>query len=141
MDMNEILNFLLNVPVWAWIILAIIIVIIFGDRKRWEYEVKILFPAGIGRGEIEIEAVGNKIFKKREKKRVEIELDIEPAAQNKSYDIFLNGKKIHTITEKDTNSSRVRIKDEFYGDEPTQGDTIEIKNNGEVYFSGQLRKD
>ena len=141
MEINEILNFLKDVPVWGWIIVAIIILIIFGDRKRWEYEVKVLFPAGIGRGEIEIESVGNKIFKKREKKRIEIELDLEPDAQNKPYDIFLNGKRIHTITENETRSSRVRIKDKYNGDEPTPGDNIEIKSNSEVYFSGQLRKD
>lgn len=141
MEINEFLNFLKDVPVWGWIIGAIIILIIFGDRKRWEYEVKILFPAGTGRGEIEIESVGNKIFKKREKKRIEIELDLEPAAQNKPYEVLLNGNRIHTITENETRSSRVRIKDKFNGDEPIPGDNIEIKSNGEVYFSGQLRKD
>ena len=108
MEINEIINNLKEIPTWGWFILAVIIVILFGDRKRWEYEVNISFIDNFGHGEIEIEASGNKLFK-RERKRLEIELTLEPAAQNKQFDVFLNQNLIYTLSKHETRNKHVRI--------------------------------
>jgi len=141
MDINEIINFLKDVPTWGWVVFAIVILILFGDRECWEYEVKFSFIDGSGNGEIEIESVGNKIFKNREKKTIEIELNLNLEAQNKSYDIFLNRVLIQTINKNSTHSSRIIIRENFVGEEPSEDDIIEIKHSGTSLYSGKLRKD
>ena len=53
MDINEIIGLLSTIPTWAWIIVGFVLfVIIFGDRKLWELEVKYPMKPGVGRGEV-----------------------------------------------------------------------------------------
>lgn len=140
MNINDVIVFLQGVPVWAWVVFGIVVMIVFGDRKRWEYELNIPFTDGFGHGEIEIEASSNKLFK-REKQVIEIELELEPDAQNKVYDIFLNGDLIYSLSEHDTDNQNVRIHKKYTGAKPNNGDMIEIRHNSNVIISGKLHKD
>jgi len=143
MDLNtavEVMHWLEGVPTWGWVVLVIVILIIFGDRKCWEYEVKFSLVEGIGHGEVEIEAYTNKLSKKI-KKHIEVDLDLEPGGQNKAYEVFLNGIEILSIPEEKTATDRVRIHEKYEGVEPHKGDVIKIKSNNEDIFVGKLHKD
>jgi len=143
MDLNtvvELMHWLEGVPTWGWVILVVVILIIFGDRKCWEYEVKFSLVEGIGHGEVEIEAYTNKLSKKI-KKHIEVDLDLEQGGQNKAYEVFLNGIEILSIPEEKTSTDRVRIHEKYEGLEPHIGDVIKIKSNNKDIFVGKLHKD
>jgi len=64
--------------------------VFFGEREHWDYKVTFSFVEGVGHGEVVFESVSNKIFNK-ERKTIEIELELKSEAQNKVYEVFLNG--------------------------------------------------
>jgi len=65
MDIIEIVNMFKSVPGYVWIILAITIIVLFGQRKVWEFETK-FSSERIGHGEVEIECTSSKLGKKTE---------------------------------------------------------------------------
>lgn len=132
MDITDILNFFINLPFWGWIILFIIYVFIFGDRKLWEYEVKFPKEANIGRGEIELECL------KKKGTSIEVELELEPAYQHKPIEIFRNNLSIYTIEASLNNGKKIFIKQKTYLEEPKEGDAIQVKIDGKDAFSGRL---
>ena len=84
MDINQILELLSTIPTWVWVIGGIIfVVIVFGDRKLWELEVKFPHKQGIGRGEVEFECL------KKKGSSIEVEFQLEDLFQNKKIEIFL----------------------------------------------------
>ena len=138
--LSQTMSFLESIPGWGWVIIVIVMIIIFGDRKVWEFEVNFSLVEGVGHGEIEFESVSSK-FSKKEKKSIEIELKLEPAAQGKTYQVFLKGFPVHTISAAESNSSFVRIREKYEGNKPNQGDLVEVRCDKEVVFSGKLHKD
>ena len=139
MDLPEVINFLKAIPVYVWVILAIVVVIIFGQRKIWEFEVK--FSAeGIGYGEVEIECTSSK-FSKKENLTIEVDLGLQPEWRNKTYEVFLNGKSILKILDNESCSSMNKIRRKYQGDKPTADDLIEIRCDHKVVFSGTMKKD
>jgi len=139
MELLDIVSFLKMIPVYIWVIFAIIIVIIFGQRKVWEFEAK-FFSNGIGRGEVEIECTSSK-FNKTENLTIEVDLSLEPDWRNKVYEVFLNGSNILNISAEESYKSMNRIRRKYRGEKPEQNDLVEIKCEQEVVFSSKLYRD
>ena len=140
MDISEIISHLNEIPTWAWIVIAIVIIFFFGDRKKWEYEVNLSYQQGVGHGEVEIECVGKKVSQK-DKKYIEAELTLEPASQNKAYEVLLNGTPVLSIPASRTGSSRVFIRKPYTGSQPRKGDKIEVQCDNRTVLSSLLHED
>lgn len=132
MEFTDILNFLKDLPFWAWVILLILYAILFGDRKRWEYEVKFPLESGIGRGEIELECL------KKKGTQIEAAFNLEPAYHHKQIEVFRNQLSIYTIPPEKNNGKRIFIKHKTPLERPNEGDEITVKIGGQDAFSGRL---
>jgi hypothetical protein len=132
MEYTEILNFITSLPTWAWFVIGFILLILTGDRKLWEYEVKFPLQAGIGRGEVEFECL------KKKGSTIEIKLQLEPDYNNKRIDIMLNGLVVYTISEHDNAGKSIVINKKVPLEKPNEGDEVIIKIGGEKVFTGQL---
>ena len=139
MEITEIINLLKEVPIWAWIIFAIVITILFGDRELWEYEAR-FHDEAIGHGEFEIECKGRK-NRKRQKKTVELKLTLETDAQSKPYEVLLNGQPVLSLTVADTKTGHVFVREKYQGEEPRSGDQVEIRHNQQTVLVSTLHKD
>lgn len=133
MEISEILEMLSAVPIWLWIIGAVILVFaVFGESTLWDYEVKFPFEEGIGRGKVELEC-GNK-----KGPRIECLFEMSPSYQNISLDIFLGEEKIYTVPAEKNNSNRLYLREHISLDKPREGDLVVVKANQEAIFSGPL---
>jgi len=139
MEIIEIVNMFKSVPGYVWIILAITIIVLFGQRKVWEFEMK-FSSKGVGHGEVEIECTSSKLNKK-EKMSIEVDLGLEPDWRNKAYEVFLNGKSILKISESESASFMNVIRKKYAGEKPNVGDQIEIRCEQQTVFSGELYRD
>jgi hypothetical protein len=139
MEITEIINLLKEVPIWAWIIFAIVITILFGDRELWEYEAR-FNDQNVGHGEFEIECKGRK-NRKRQKKTVEVKLTLQPDAQSKPYEVLLNGQPVLSLSEADTGTAHVFVREKYQGEEPRPGDKVEIQHNHQTVLASTLHKD
>jgi hypothetical protein len=139
MEIVEIINLLKEVPIWAWVILAIIITILFGDRELWEYEAR-FHDESVGHGELEIECKGRK-NRKRRKTTIELKLTLEAGAQGKPYEVLLNGRPVLSLSVADTQSDHVFVREKYQGTEPRPGDQVEIQHNQQTVLASTLQKD
>jgi len=130
METAEIISFFKEIP--FWIVLFILYVYFFGDRKVWEYEVKFPNEAGIGRGEVELECL------KKKGTQVELSFDLEPEYNHKPIEIFRNGISIYTVEARFNNKNRIFIKNKTPLEKPEEGDEITVKIDGKTVFSGRL---
>jgi len=135
MDVNELVNWIFNLPKWFWVIFVIGIVFLSSDKKKWEYEAKFPFEAGKGSGEVEFDC-----FKKKGSS-IEIEFELEPVFQNKAIEIFLNDKLIYTIPNNINIGSRLRINEKFNLIEPSADDLVMVKIDDKEIFEARLRKE
>jgi len=132
MEYAEIINFITNLPGWVWFVLFIVFLIITGDKKEWDFEVKFPLKEGIGRGEVELECL------KKKGSSIEIELELDPDYHNKKIEIFLNNNLIYTIPQNINVGKYIRIDKKAAIQKPSEGDDVLIKIGGETVFSGQL---
>lgn len=132
MELTEILNFIAGLPGWAWFVLGFGLLMLTGDRKLWEYEVKFPLQAGIGRGEIEFECL------KKKGTSIEIEFQLEPNYNNKRIEIYLKHILIYTVHESSNTSKSIYINKKLQLQQPAEGDEVQVKIGGEQIFSGQL---
>jgi hypothetical protein len=132
MEHAEILNFITDLPSWAWFALGFGLLMLAGDRKLWEYEVKFPLKAGIGRGEIELECL------KKKGSSIEIKLQLEPNYHNKLIEIYLNNALIYTIPESSNTDKPLYINKKIQLQQPTEGDEVQIKISNKEVFTGQL---
>lgn len=77
MEYTEIINFVTELPGWAWFGLLIVFLFFTGDKKEWDYEVKFPLKEGVGRGEVELECL------KKKGSSIEVELELEPEYNDK----------------------------------------------------------
>lgn len=137
MEYAEILNFIQNLPTWAWFVIGFALLILTGDKKLWEYEVKFPMKQGVGRGEIEFEGM------KKKGSQIEIKLDLDATQANKQIDIYLKERHVFTIPA-DENQANKRItinKKIKLVQPPNEADDVVVKIGGQQVFDGQLFPD
>ena len=123
-------------PTWVWVIgVFIFIVIVFGDRKLWELEVKFPQKHGVGRGEIEFECL------KKKGSSIEVKFELEDLFQNKNIEIFLNNKLVFSVHESKNSSSRTYINEKLEIEKPSEGDEVTVNIGGQKQFEGVLVRD
>ncbi|MBZ0167324.1 MAG: hypothetical protein K8I00_11010 [Candidatus Omnitrophica bacterium] len=120
-------------PWWAWAVLVLGVLMIFGDRKVWEFEVEFPHRDGVGKGEVEFEYYTNR------KPILEVELDLEPPYLNKDLEVTRNGQRVILIPSTSNTRPKLRIHEPYRLEKPAAGDLIEIKCAGETLFRGELR--
>ncbi|MFK7816374.1 MAG: hypothetical protein AB8B92_08560 [Gammaproteobacteria bacterium] len=136
MDINEIITMLAYVPAWVWVIGAIIFyVMIFGDRKLWELEVKFPNQHGVGRGEIEFECL------KKKGTSIEVEFNLEDLFKQKTIEIYLNNRLVYTVHAVKNNGARIFIKEKIDIQKPNEGDKVLVNIDGQKQFEGVLVRD
>ena len=136
MDLSFLLDFIDNIPSWVWIIAGLWFAMKYlGDKKKWEYEVDFPYLQGVGKGEIE--------FKCYEKKgiSVEVELDLASPYKNKPIEVFLNDDLVFVLPPEKNNKSRVFKTAPIALIEPSAGDEVVVKVEGESKLRGTLKRD
>lgn len=134
--MEDLMQLAANIPTWIWIVVGVFLyVVIFGDKKLWELEVKFPQQPGVGRGEIEFEC-----FKKRGS-QIEVELHLEEMYQNKNIEIFLNNSKVFAISAEDNKGSRLSVNKPITLSQPNENDKVEVHIDGQKQFEGHLYRD
>lgn len=128
-------NLLGDVPWYVWFGLFIVVMIIFGDRGLWDYEVKFPYTQGVGRGEVEFECY------KKKGSVIEAKFQIDTECANEAIDIYLGDRLMHSISSQKNPGGRIFIKESLEMEEPTEGDIVEVIIRGEVVFSGPLIRD
>ena len=136
MDTNQILELLSTIPTWLWVAGGFItFVIIFGDKKLWEFEVKFPMKPGVGRGEVEIECL------KKKGSFIELEFTLEELFQNKDIEIILNNRLIYTVPASKNNGANLNVDEKLELQKPNEGDKVEVSIGGEKQFEGVLVRD
>ena len=136
MDINQIFELLTTIPTWVWVIGGIIfVVIVFGDRKLWELEVKFPQKQGVGRGEVEFECL------KKKGSSIEVKFELEDLFQNKNIEIFLNNKHVYSVNESKNNGPRTYINEKLDIAKPSEGDEVTVNIGGQKQFAGVLVRD
>ncbi len=134
--MEDLMQLAASIPTWIWIIFGVFIfVMLFGDKKLWDLEVKFPQQPGVGRGEVEFEC-----FKKRGS-HIEVELYLEEMFQNKNIEIFLNNTKVFSIPAKDNKGPRLSITKPLTLSQPNENDKVEVHIGGQKQFEGHLYRD
>jgi hypothetical protein len=129
-------SFVGNMPWFVWAaFLFIPIMVVLGDRKLWEYEVKFPQTTGVGRGEVEFEAY------KKKGTTLEAKFQIDPDSANKDIEICLNDKHVYTIPAQENTGGRVYINKKIQLDKPEEGDQVIIRIRHEEVLSGPLIRD
>lgn len=137
MDYAEILNFVQNLPGWAWFVMGFALLVLMGDKKFWEYEVKFPMKQGIGRGEIELEGL------KKRGMKIEIKLNLDATQANKQIDIYLKEHHVFTISaDENQANTHIYINKKIKLDQPpNEADIVTVKIGGQQVFDGQLFPD
>lgn len=129
---NIILAFSLgDVPWYAWCALVILIFIIFGDKVIWDYEVKFPLKEGVGRGVVEFEC---------HKKRgafIEMRLELDSSQWRKEIDVLLDGRSVYTMSNGSARA-RVYVNHKLDMEEPSEGQMVVVRIDGQDAFSGPL---
>ena len=121
-----------GIPWYAWLGIFIGIMIVFGDRILWDFEVKFPFKEGVGRGKVEFE------HHKKKGTIIEARFDLEPDCWHEDIDIYLKGEHVYTIPSKKNDGGRTYSKEKSEYDKPAEGDEVTVKIRGEVVLSGPL---
>ncbi len=136
MEINEIFGLLSTIPTWVWVVGGIVIfVILFGDQKLWEFEVKFPMKHGVGRGEVEFECL------KKKGSTIEVKFELEEIFHNKPIEIFLNDKLVFTVPQAKNTGRRIYIEENLDLQEPNEGDKVCVHIGGQEQFEGQLYRD
>lgn len=137
MDFAEILNFIHNSPGWAWFVIGFVLLILMGDKKLWEFEVKFPMKQGVGRGEIEFEGL------KKKGTHIEIKFNLDASQANQQIDIYLKERHVFTIpADQNQADSRININKKIKLEQPpNEADTVTVKIGGQQVFDGQLFPD
>ena len=136
MDINEIFGILSTAPTWVWVIVGIMIfVVLFGDRKLWELEVKFPMKHGVGRGEVEFECL------KKRGSSIELKFTLEELFQNKDIEVILNNRTIYTIHASKNSTARTYINEKLDLQKPNEGDKVVVNIGGQKQFEGVLVRD
>ena len=132
----EFLNILKQTPVYIWVITAVIALILFGDRKKWDRIAR--FPGnGVkGRnrstpknGYIEVDCY------KKKGMLITIELSIDDQYSKQPAEIYINNKLALTIPANKTKWGVIRYKGKFNLTEPNTGEITEVKSSGQTILS------
>jgi len=135
MELNGIVDFietLKMVPIYAWIILALLILFVFGDRKKWDEKAR--FPKNGMKwpGRIEIGCY------KRKGMYISIELGFDDKYSSQPLEIYVNNYLALTVPAKHTKWSNVKYKGKYSLDRPGKGELVEVKSNGETVLSSTI---
>jgi hypothetical protein len=118
------------------ILVLIVLAVIFGDRKLWEYEVQGHCDAcENGKLEIELKHLKNKGV------TLEIEGKFKPEYLNKEILILLNGYDLASFGAEVNDGSRYQLEKAIRIEEPSVGDTISVLIDREELFSQKLYAD
>jgi len=131
----EIFSFLLQGVgyFFAGLIVLVILTIILGDRKLWEYEVQGYCDACTN-NKIEVEIKCSK----KKGTSVEIEGKFKPEYIDKAITLLLNGYTIASFTELENNGAQYKLEKRLQIDEPKVGDTLSVELSNREIFSQRL---
>ena len=135
MELNtivEIIETLKKVPVYAWVILAFLILFVFGDRKKWDEKARFFKNGMKWPGRIEIGCY------KRKGMYISVELGFGDKYSNQPLDIYVNNYLALTIPAKHTKWSHVKYKGKYNLRKPGRGELVEVKSNGETILSSTI---
>lgn len=134
--MEDLMQLAANIPTWIWVVFALFVyVMIFGDKKLWELEVKFPMQPGVGRGEVEFECL------KKKGTKIEVEFNLEEMFQNKNIEIFLNNSKVFAIPAVKNKGSRLYVTEPITLSKPNENDKVEVHIGGKKQFEGHLYRD
>ena len=120
----------------AGFFVLIVLALIFGDRKLWEYEAEGYCEAGQNdKIKVEIKHL------KRKGKYVRISGSFKTDYQNKDIMIFLNGFKLVRFDASINKNKRMFHEQPVDIEEPKSGDTLSIRIDDEEVFSHKIYKD
>jgi hypothetical protein len=129
-------SFVGNMPWFIWaFFLFIPVMVIFGDRGLWDFEVKFPQTTSVGRGEVEFECW------KKKGTVIEAKFQIESDSANEDIEIFLKGSHVYTIPAQKNTGGRIFIQEKITLDKPEEGDQVTVKIRNEEVFSGPLIRD
>ncbi len=132
MEIKDIFLAIESFPWWGWLILFIVYIIVFGDKKLWSYEVKFPFKEGVGRAEVELEC-----FKKRGA-YIELDFELDESYLHKDIGVYLSHDLIYFVPGDKNNEGDLDIDESIDIKEPKEGQEITIKIDGKPIFNGQL---
>lgn len=133
MELSEIIHYIQHVPTWIWFVAGFVLLILTGDTKRWEYEVKFPMKQGVGRGEIEFKCL------KKKGTSIEIELSLDTMQAEKPIDIYLNERLVYSIAaDENIANKRIYINKKITIEKPREADTVAVKIAGQSVLTGQL---
>ena len=130
--MSEMEPLLMGMPWYAWLVAFVVIIVIFGDRVLWDYEIKFPMTEGVGDGEIEFEC------HKRKGTQFEARLNLESNWWGEDIEVFLNNAHVYTISKRKNEKGRPRILEQVEFEKPNVGDIVEVRIRGEVVLTGPL---
>ena len=132
----EFLNILKQLPMYVWVIIAVIVLVLFGDRKKWDRIAR--FPGNGVRGRnrstpkngyIEVDCYRKKGMV------ITIELSIDDQYINQPAEIYINNKLALTIPANKTKWGIIRYKGKYNLTEPDIGEMTEVKFSGQTVLS------
>ena len=135
MELDKVVEFIelvKQVPFYVWGTIAILIVVIFGDRKRWDKKAR--FPDnGIkGPGYVEVDCYRKKGMV------LTVELSLGDEFSNKPIEIYFNNHLAATIPENKTRWGMIKHKSDYTLPSPADGENIEIRSGGVTILSSTL---
>jgi hypothetical protein len=135
MDEFNLIQLLEQIPGWGWFFIILAVIILLGDKKLWEYEVKFAFKEGIGKGEVELKHL------KRKGQFVDAKFKLEPEQNNHPIQILLNRELLLAIPASKNCRKFLRFEEIKPLTRPKAGDNIEVVINGVRVFEGPLARD
>jgi len=133
MQINDIFVIFEQIPVYLWIIIGFVIVLLFSDRKKWDEKVKFNGQDNLGSGYIEVDCY------KRKGMIITADLNINDEFSNQPIEIFIKNALGHTIPSKKTKYGIVKYKNSCELTRPKKGDLVEVKINDKTILSGNIR--
>ena len=132
----DFLNILKQVPVYVWVIIAVIALVLFGDRKKWDRIAR--FPGHGVRGRNRSTPKNGYIEVDCYKKKgmiITIELSIDDQYSKQPAEIYINNKLALTIPASKTKWGIIRHKGKYNLTEPDLGEITEVKSSGQTILS------
>ena len=134
----ENIKFLEQVPVYVWVIIAVIVLILFGDRKKWDKKAR--FPdngvrssnGSTGPGYVEVECYRKKGM------MLTVELSFDEKYNNQPLQIYIGDYLAYDTHPNKNKWGIVKYKGAYRLTKPEHGEKVEVRSNGETILSSTL---
>ena len=136
MELNtvvEIIEALKSVPVYIWVIGAIVIVIVFADRKKWDRKARFPNNGVKGPGFIEVDCYRKKGM------IISVELLVDEKYSQQRLEIYVNKMLALSIPANKARWGNIKYKGKYNLAEPGRGSTVEVKANGQTILTGEFQ--